>query len=114
LVKKTLFLRFKKISFIYFLLPKKIPEFNFILSAGFTFAGVWTQREIQNCKNISICPPTNYGSAEHRGYQGGEKIISVNKLRAELGLLIKIKIMFSSWFISVQAPVPGPSLKLGQ
>jgi hypothetical protein len=69
----------KKLSFIYFLLPKKIPEFNFILAAGFTFAGVDTAGD-PKLQNISICTPTNYGSAGHRVIMEGKKLI------LELGL----------------------------
>ncbi len=45
---------------------------------------------------------------------GRGKMSSGNKLRVDFVSLLKVKIMFSSWFISVQAPDPGPSLQLGQ
>jgi hypothetical protein len=78
------------------LLPKKIPEFNFILSAGFTFAGVDTAGD-PKLQNISICTPTNYGSAWAQGYQGGEKLVlEISLGYPEFGSPFKVKIMFSS------------------
>jgi len=85
--KKLSFMSQKKLPFIYFLLPKKIPEFNFILSAGFTFAGVWTQRETQNCK-ISVFAHQQIIEVQSTGLSGRGKNNSGNRLRIEFASLV--------------------------